>query len=324
MGGVVAPAVLLRRRVKTLLRFLPQAVSGDGRALHRTRVASRRLRELLPLLPEVPRKTRDRVRRLTRLLGRVRELDVAVGLLRQDERLSQRAPRAALVAAVERLSLRRDHRHERMVERLQALNVPRLEKRLARVLEKVEALPDRSWRRALATRLAQRATGLRDALADSGALYVPDRLHRVRIAAKKLRYSLEIAAEAGVRDAARLALVVRRAQVTLGDLQDRHVLLREVHEAAAEATDAPVQQSLVGLATVLEGECRRIHGEFLAHREPLADTLRAIRRDIVPALLGTERRVLRAGLPRAESASRSRVRPAPRRPARAGSRAEHG
>ena len=57
---------------------------GDVRALHRTRVASRRLREILPVLqldPGVARRLGRRLRKVTQRLGAVRELDVLCLLL---------------------------------------------------------------------------------------------------------------------------------------------------------------------------------------------------------------------------------------------------
>ena len=67
--------------------------AGDVAALHRARVASRRLRELLPMLQldhDKSRKLRPTLRKVTRRLGAVRELDV---LLLLDRRTARRPPR---------------------------------------------------------------------------------------------------------------------------------------------------------------------------------------------------------------------------------------
>src|SRR5262245_3239430 len=74
---------LLRSRLERFTRMLPGLASGDVKAIHRTRVASRRLRELLPLLELDSKATRRlgrRLRRTTRQLGEVRELDVLLML----------------------------------------------------------------------------------------------------------------------------------------------------------------------------------------------------------------------------------------------------
>jgi CHAD domain-containing protein len=70
---------LLRSRLDSFTRTLPGLESGEIGAVHRARVASRRLRELLPVLEieqAVARKIGRRLRKLTRRLGDVRDLDV--------------------------------------------------------------------------------------------------------------------------------------------------------------------------------------------------------------------------------------------------------
>ena len=55
--------------------MLPGVEDGDVRAIHRTRVASRRLRELLPVLqldPDTTAKLIRRLRKVTRQLAHVR------------------------------------------------------------------------------------------------------------------------------------------------------------------------------------------------------------------------------------------------------------
>src|SRR5262245_52825810 len=90
---------LLRSRLERFTRMLPGVEAGDIQAIHRTRVASRRLRELLPLLelePKTARKLGRRLRRITRQLGSVRELDVLLLLteeLSASGRYSDRAIR---------------------------------------------------------------------------------------------------------------------------------------------------------------------------------------------------------------------------------------
>src|SRR5271155_616818 len=89
---------LLRSRLDRFTRTLPGVESGEMAAVHRARVASRRLRELLPVLeiePTVVRKLGRRLRKLTRRLGSVRDLDVLI-LLVDDLLESGRLPERAL------------------------------------------------------------------------------------------------------------------------------------------------------------------------------------------------------------------------------------
>jgi CHAD domain-containing protein len=74
--------LVVRQRVSTLAKALPGAAQGDPVAVHMARVATRRLREALALTRgRASRKVRASVRRLTRALGPIRELDVTLDLL---------------------------------------------------------------------------------------------------------------------------------------------------------------------------------------------------------------------------------------------------
>ena len=59
---------LLRQRLDRLTRALRVVDDGDARSLHRARIASRRLRELLPLLELQPDRAKKLGRRLRILL----------------------------------------------------------------------------------------------------------------------------------------------------------------------------------------------------------------------------------------------------------------
>src|SRR5262245_34134020 len=88
-----------RKQVKAFRRELPAIERGSVEALHSARIASRRLRELLPLLdvrPQTRRKLMRRLRQLTRRFGAVRELDVLAMLVSDLQRNRRYAPRALL------------------------------------------------------------------------------------------------------------------------------------------------------------------------------------------------------------------------------------
>src|SRR5579871_522697 len=81
--------VVIASHARLLTRLLPQAIKGDVTAVHRSRVASRRLREMLPLAAAATsrHKTKDLradVRRITRALGRVREIDVTLAVFKAE------------------------------------------------------------------------------------------------------------------------------------------------------------------------------------------------------------------------------------------------
>jgi CHAD domain-containing protein len=72
--------LLIRQRLSALTRALPSARNGDVVAIHQARVATRRVRAALSIVTRGSkgRKVTKVVSRLTRALGRVRELDVAI------------------------------------------------------------------------------------------------------------------------------------------------------------------------------------------------------------------------------------------------------
>src|SRR5438105_3313746 len=75
---------VLRTRLARFTRLLHGLEKGNARAVHRSRVASRRLREVIPVL-ELEATTAAvlsrRLRKMTRRLGNVREFDVLLHLL---------------------------------------------------------------------------------------------------------------------------------------------------------------------------------------------------------------------------------------------------
>lgn len=313
-----SPSVaLLRRRTRAVLEPLPQAIAGDPAALHRARVASRRLREALPVVGAWPHATGARrgvqklAKRLTRALGSVRELDVALQILEERAVGGEGAPVTAIDRARGVVRLEREGRRAEMLRRLQRVSPDKLRRRLEALGQEIAGAPQETWRRALAARLAQRARRLQQAIAKAGPIYLPDRLHAVRIAAKKLRYTLELAAEVGVADARPLVAAVRRAQTKLGRLQDLQVVLKQIDGASGEPGVEPAARAgLAMLARSLEEEARRAHGRYLRIAPRLAAVCVETRRRIVPSLAAARRRAARMKLT-AERGARASRRQAP-------------
>jgi CHAD domain-containing protein len=269
------PRRLARRRLAALLHFVPLALEGLPEGVHQARVASRRLRELLPLFAVTPeldaavRKQRARVRRLTRGLGAVRELDVARFTL--DDLVGER-PAEAEAAEVVRgtLAAARPKAVAHMRAAAASLSLDRLAHRLRGVAGEVAPPARRAQAAAvLAARLADRGQMLRAAVEEAGTVYAPARLHRVRIALKKYRYVLELA-----RDFSRLRLRgslarLKRLQDLLGTLHDYEVLAARVRDCGADETDPDRQAALTALARHLDEAIRHLHSEFLTEREAL-------------------------------------------------------
>jgi CHAD domain-containing protein len=305
---------LLKQRARALREHLPKAVAGDDRGLHQARVATRRLREALPVLAAGPgrgqaAKARRNVRRLTRALGTVRELDVALAMLDELAR-AEHLPRLAVEEVRAHVLAERDGRREQMRRRLDRVNTDKLDRRLTAVAERLAGSGDDAWRTVLSARLLRRATRLSEAIEQAGQLYAPEHLHVVRLATKKLRYALELAAEAGAAGAAPRVGLLKRAQELLGGLNDLHVLQQHVAtvQAAPRASRRGLGPGLAALASHLEGECRHLHGRYLSTAPKLREVCEAVPAEVVPAIERRSRRQLKMALPARAAAVGSRRR----------------
>ncbi len=288
---------LLERRARALFRHLPRAISGDDVGVHQARVASRRLREAVPVLTDGldgsrRGKARRKIRRLTRALGTVRELDVTLKLL---EEMGEKpgVSRPALVDVRAHVIEERERRRAMMHERLDTVNADKLAKRLASVrLALLAPTPGHNWRAALASRIAKRARRLDRAIEQAGQIYAPEALHQVRIAAKKLRYAVEIASESGAAPAAATVRTLKRVQDALGRLHDLQVLQHHVAAVAAAPRTAQRETPDVGLSVLgrrIEDECRHLHGRYIAMLPLLRDALETARRQVAVRLTAPRR-----------------------------------
>lgn len=308
---------LLARRARALQRYLPAAIRGEGQGVHQARVATRRLREAVPVLTTGVKgartgKARDKIRRLTRALGTVRELDVTLHVL---DELARRPgiPRNALEDVRAHVVVERDRRRELMLDRLAQVNSEKLLRRLRTIGTALGQSDLETWRETLATRLLKRARRFNAAVIDAGHIYAPDRLHRVRIAAKKLRYTLELAADSGTSAAEPLVRSLKRVQDTLGRLHDLQVLQHHVAEvqAAPPVRRGATDGGLDAIHRTLEEECRHLHARYIASYPTLTELSETCRAVVAPQLTRhiTRRKqplkmTLRANRPRA-SASRA-------------------
>ncbi len=274
------------RRVRALERELPGALEHDIDALHRSRVASRRLREILPVLgldgaaalvPEAE-KTRKRIRRLTRALGSVRELDVALGIL---DEIQQTYPDLAdVVAAVrEEVEEGRRSRRDEMAGQLDAIQAGALPGDLASFEDQVGREPASVRSASLRRRLDRRLDRLDAAIDAAGTLYAFDRLHLVRIAVKQLRYTLELIHEFGRVPTRRLVTQLRWFQDLLGRQHDLEIVAASVRRLGCSGK-GPFAVDVERVLGVLEREARELHARYLADVGRLVDVIATCRGEI--------------------------------------------
>ena len=278
---------LLQTRLERFTKMLHGVEIGDVRAVHRTRVASRRIREILPVLqldPDAVARLNRSVRRVTRRLGKVRELDALIALI-DELQASGRYSNDALRRIAADARLARETAHDDMPIRSLTSELKRVARKLESVVEKLEHDDKkdergRPWRWAIEARVARRASNLERAMSEAGALYLPERLHAVRISLKKLRYGLELSVDAAKRPAARsepggraadLALL-KRGQMILGRLHDLQILVDRARQAdvALNPAERGARRELARLIVAVEQQCRRLHGRYVRERRALS------------------------------------------------------
>jgi len=266
---------LIRQRVAALSRTLPGARKGDVHAVHQARVATRRIREALPLIARgrSGKSLKKSVRKLTRVLGPVRELDVA--LMNLDHlRTSGEVSEAAVARLRQLITEERQRLGAEMVRCISQYNLPKFEKKAVEAAGRGPVSRGaRDPRRAAAalSRAARRAVGLRAAMDNAAGIYLPDRLHQVRIAVKKLRYALEIAQElSGSRATVRIR-TLKRVQDLLGRMHDLEMLIARTRaiQSRAGAPNLKLSSDLDRLVRRLENECRRLHVRYMNERKAL-------------------------------------------------------
>ncbi len=277
---------LLAPRAAALTAVLTAALAGEPEAVHQARVASRRLREVLPALTvthgRAGRAVRKDVRRVTRAFGAVRELDVALGHF--DEAVATSAMSAAARASTRRVlqaqraaALRQARatltraRLQRLQARLAELRVASTGSSASPSSSSVSSLTAAAVKAAMAARVEGRARGTRKAVVGTGVVYMPERLHAVRIAVKRLRYALEAGQEVrGVRATAQLTQL-KAIQDLLGRAHDLHVLAERIHEVEVSVVQRSraTARDLAVLARALDRECRVLHAAFMTRRNGL-------------------------------------------------------
>ena len=206
----------------------------ERECVHRMRVATRRLRSVLPLFAtSLSRQTcvrwRKQLRRVTRALGAARDTDVQIACVQQF--LHDRAS-AEERAGVERLILRLEQQRQALqepvvkaLERFAARQLAEeMEETLAQMASESEAyevdVPGRRVYRQTRKGILKRLDAF-----EAYAPYVPQpecvkELHAMRIAAKHLRYIMQALAPLYSDELAEPIQAARLCQKKLGDIHD--------------------------------------------------------------------------------------------------------
>jgi CHAD domain-containing protein len=236
---------------------------GDSESIHEARIATRRARAALTIVDGKETERLELCRRLGRMLGKVRELDITQEVF---ARLLMRLPPASCAIAAARRTVEGDQQQAR--------------RRFAKALDHLELQPLltlwgrpsilaisfwNDWRRRIVTETLARQQALCDAVKRAPAVYMPNRVHRVRIATKKLRYTLEVTEATGIRVDADVMRDLRKIQDLLGRVHDIDVARRVVQRLDGE--EKPIAAEAVLLDAVMAADCVALHQKYLARRE---------------------------------------------------------
>jgi CHAD domain-containing protein len=270
------PLSLFRTQIETIRSCVPGVLDGEAGAIHDSRIATRRIRELLPLLTRRDQQLKradDLHRRFTRLgrsLGRVRDADVRLALLSS---LETRIPHAApqLVVLRQRRERERLQLLRKLIKRLERLEAPRFIEALG---QQKSAWPGRfciklrpTWKQEIYATVNHRAKDTAAAMAHATGVYFPERLHAGRIAIKKLRYAMEIVNDSGAADRRSAIQELKKAQDLLGEIHDRQELID--HLAEADSSNPEGDDGVALLRQVIDAEIHELHARYLARRENL-------------------------------------------------------
>lgn len=235
----LALPLLLEGRLAALLGQIA-AVRGDDdpKALHALRVATRHLRAALDaaapfFAAKAQKRATKQVRRLAEGVGKVRDADVLLDYLRAKYMQGPDSERAGLETVIDALSAERAEARDDLDPLLDRWagadeddpGTPEIRRALMKLKPRrkagAQALTGRVAADALATaivRFEKRGARFADGAAD------PAVAHALRIAAKKLRYTVELFAPLLASDTAEQIAELKDLQDTLGALHDRDVL----------------------------------------------------------------------------------------------------
>lgn len=266
----VAGATILRRHFEELLSHEAGARKGeDPEEIHRMRVASRRMRASLRLFkgylsPKLRRQVNERLRNLARLLGDVRDIDVYKAGLSDYQADMPPGPGDGLDGLFASCSDAWTQAHLRLIDYLERRGYVRLQKSSQHLIVSAEttatgtrvgdAAPELVWDRYQT--LIRRGD---DVLEHAD----PAALHPVRIAAKRLRYSIESFDDVFGPGTGPVLAEVRLAQDHLGGLNDALVAIRFTACYLASGSVSGETPGSVGVLAPLVGD-------YLVHVQRLA------------------------------------------------------
>lgn len=247
-----AIAQVLNARMEEMYSFRELALDRSApKGVHDMRVASRRLRTALRDFAPYLEKKRfanglENIKSLAQALGRVRDHDVAIIALKKAATKEPAAISDGMLRFVERRHRAREETFAELAPFLESDRLSRLKTGFQQALEatikrargkgassqRPAALANISYREVATSTILSH---LKDLEARSEGLYHPNKvkpLHKVRIAAKRLRYALELFDQCWAQRTAFFAKKLAALQSSLGELHDCDIWIKSFGDKA--------------------------------------------------------------------------------------------
>lgn len=255
-------------------------VAESAEALHDMRVATRRLRSALQAFQKAIGKERTEpygaeLRWVATALGEVRDLDVWIAYLEKYVQKSAPEHRRAIEEYIHVEKAERESHREQLVASLDSDRFRRLRRQFDDFLQE-EPVPREADRRMgpyaakSVRKRMKRALAFAEGIESAGE----DRLHQLRIACKRLRYTAEFFAGCLGKQSRDMVAMLRNMQDALGAFHDTIVWRARIGEAAS----APMR----ALREHLAGEAQGHRSDFLKVWERFAASRfqKALRREL--------------------------------------------
>ncbi len=213
----------LARHARWLFAHDPGARLGrEPESLHQMRVATRQLRAVLRaakalMIPEWVDSLRKELRRLGRLLGPARDLDVQLAYFRQESIVLEARDRRPLTPFIAHLEAQRNKAQEVLLNELKSARYLDLVRRLQEAPHDPTAVESTMTLRDFAK---QEFSKLEKAIHQAGHAANNATIHKIRIKTKRARYAAELAEPAVAKQATRFINKARAVQDILGMHQD--------------------------------------------------------------------------------------------------------
>jgi CHAD domain-containing protein len=234
--------LILRTRFEEMCALKAKALEWtDIEGVHDMRVASRRLRSVLrdfaPYFSE-SKAPRKQLREIARALGAVRDEDVAIIALKKLRRKAGKEASAGIKLLIEERRTRQGLARAQLVLAISDDAVNQLQEKFAAWLQSEAVARIDNSKESSAAVLTFRAMAREVILSQYGeldnlshSLYSPfdvEPLHRMRIAAKRLRYSLELFSHCFGDALTEFAKEIAGLQTSLGELHDCDVWIDDL------------------------------------------------------------------------------------------------